>query len=68
MQKDNIKIESHVGTWYVVDESEYKGKKVYLLEHERYGDEAPCIIVDENKNIIMENVWNGFSDLKIYRG
>lgn len=63
MQKDKIKIDGHISTWYVIDETFYHGKKVYLLEHEKYGDEANSIIIDENKNIVMEDVCNGFDDL-----
>ena len=63
MQKENIIIEGHIGTWYIVDESEYKGRTVYLLEHEEFGDMAPCIIVDENLNAILVGCHNGFLDL-----
>ena len=62
MKKDNIKINGHVGTWYVIDEDERRGKKLYLLEHEYYGDEAACLIIDEDYNIVMDDVWNGFDD------
>jgi len=64
MQKDGIKVEGHIGTWYVIDESYYRGKKVYLLEHEEHGDEAASVIIYENLNIVMEDVRNGFSDLE----
>lgn len=67
-KSDNITVEGHVGTWYVVDAAVYCkdgiAKTVYLLEHEDYGDEAACLIVDENAALIMEDVWNGFSDLE----
>lgn len=63
MQTDNIKVPTHIGTWYVIDKTNWQGKQVYLLEHEKYGDSAACIIVDENLNIILEEVWNGFDDL-----
>lgn len=41
-----------------------EGEKVFLLEHETYGDEAACLIVNENLEIILEDVWNGFDDLE----
>lgn len=63
MQKENIRIKGHLGTWSVIDEREWQGEKVYLLEHETYGDEAACLIVNENLEIILEDVWNGFDDL-----
>jgi len=63
MLRNGIKIKQHVGTWYIIDEKNHKGKLMYLLEHEQYGDEAACLIVDKEMNLIMENVWNGFEDL-----
>lgn len=63
MEKHKIKVNGHIGTWYVVDESYHNGEKVYLLEHETYGDEAACIIVNNSLQVILEDVWNGFSDL-----
>ena len=39
-------------------------KRVYLLENEIYGDEVPCIIIDGDYNVILDNVYNGFDDLR----
>lgn len=58
--KSGIKVAGHRGTWYVIDEE----GGLYLLEHETYGDEAACVIVDEEGNLIQEDVWNGFNDLE----
>jgi hypothetical protein len=69
--KDGIKVAGHVGTWYVIDEAEYDGKMLYLLEHEEYGDEAASVIIDAAGNLVLEDVWNGFSDYEeglIYSG
>lgn len=63
MKRENIKIKGYRGTWYVIDESYYNGEKVYLLEHETYGDEAACLIVNEKLEVILDDVWNGFDDL-----
>ena len=62
MQKDHIKIEGHYGRWYVIDEITVDGENLYLLEHETYGDEAACLIVNGNLDIVMDDVWNGFDD------
>lgn len=61
-----IQIEGHRGTWYVIDAQICTecGGIVFLLESELYGDEAPCLIVDQDKNIILEEVYNGFEDLE----
>jgi len=37
---DHIIINNHRGKWYAIDETIYNSEKVYLLEHETYGDEA----------------------------
>lgn len=63
MDKENLIIANNIGTWYVIDETYYKGEKTYLLESEVYGDEAACLIVDNKLNVILGDVWNGFSDL-----
>lgn len=65
---EKVKVAGHKGTWYALSNMtiDYKGKptKVYLMEHETYGDEADSIIIDADANVIMENVVNGFEDLK----
>lgn len=48
---NNIKIEGHIGTWYVVASESIKDMKgirkmVFVLEHEEYGDEAAPIFVN----------------------
>lgn len=63
MDKDNIKIQGHVGKWHVIDKKKHRGKMVYLLEHDTYGDMAAGLIIDKNLNVILDDVWNGFLDL-----
>ena len=64
MKTDGIRIKGHRGTWYVIDEHFYMGEKVYLLEHETYGDEAAHLIVNEKLEVILDDVWNGFDELE----
>jgi len=64
MQKDNIKVNGHRGKWYVIAEITWKGEKIFLLEHETYGDEAASLIVNEKLEVILDDVWNGFDDLE----
>lgn len=61
MKTDGIVVKGHIGTWYVIDELPERG--LFLLEHETYGDEAACVIVDGSGALVMEDVWNGFDDL-----
>jgi len=64
MQTSNIPIKGQTGTWYVIDEGHYKGRKVFLLESELYGEDAACLVVGVGMNIIMDDVWNGLSELE----
>ena len=68
MKKNNIKLKGYKGTFYVISDTvmDIKGtlKRVYLLESEFWGDEAPCVITDGDYNIILEDVYNGFDDLR----
>ncbi|MDU6975413.1 MAG: YodL domain-containing protein [Clostridiales bacterium] len=60
----HIKVDGHIGTWYVVDTKVIKSTKYFLLEHEEHGDEAACVIVDGDGKLVLDDVWNGFDDLK----
>ena len=73
---DNIKIDGHEGTWYIIDEGDFQitpdvngepqtlTAHLFLLESRKFGDEAACLIVDKKKQIVMEDVWNGLDDLE----
>lgn len=62
----HIKITGFRGYWYIIDHKFYEGKDVtyYLCEHETYGDETACIIINKDYNLVLADVWNGFSDLE----
>ncbi len=60
-QKDNIRIEGYDGTWHVIGECEWEGEKALLLRNEAY---AP-IIVNENLEVILDDMWDGFDNEKI---
>lgn len=73
-ESDHIKINGHIGKWYVINDGYFipdteiekdiiGTKHLFLLEHETYGDEAACLIVDEDGIIYCEDVWNGFDDI-----
>ena len=68
MKKNNIKLKGYYDTYYIISDTvmDIKGtlKRVYLLENEVLGDEVPCIIIDSDYNIILDNVYNGFDDLR----
>lgn len=59
---DHIAVEGHVGTWYVIDETEIGGEKFFLMEHEEHGDMAACVAVNEQGKLVAEDLWNGFDE------
>ena len=61
-RREGIKVAGHRGTWYVIDETIRDGRELYLVEHETYGDEAACLIIDGDFEVVMSDVWNGFDD------
>ena len=60
---ENVKVKGFRGRWHSIDEKVYFGEILYLMEHDFYGDETACIIIDKNANLIYDDVWNGFDDL-----
>ncbi len=63
-ESDNINVEGHTGTWYVIDSEMIDGKNLFLLESEQYGDEAAAIIIDKAGNLVLDGVYNGFDDYR----
>ena len=60
----HVKIEGHTGFWHQIDKKVVDGEVLYLLEHDTFGDEAPCIIVNRKFEVILDDVWNGFEELQ----
>ena len=40
-------VDGHIGTWHTIDHKEIDGHTFWLMEHDTFGDDASCIIVDE---------------------
>lgn len=64
-ESKGISIKGHIGTWYVIDSGFHNGVEVFLLEHEKHGEDAASIIVTAQGSIILEDVQNGLDDLEI---
>lgn len=60
---ENIYVRGKIGTWHVIDELKDNRGSFFLLEHDRYGDEAACIIINDKGFLCLDDVYNGFSDL-----
>lgn len=64
MQETGIKINGHIGTWYVVDTHIFRGEQCYELEHEEFGSDAAHIIINAEGNVLHNEVWNGWLDME----
>lgn len=58
-----VKVNGHIGKWHTIEAGYWHGKKVFLMEHDTFGDEAACIIIDKDGKLVLDDVWNGFDDL-----
>lgn len=59
---NNVKIEGYRGKWHSIDAIHFGTHTLYLMEHDFWGDETEGLIIDENKRLICDDVWNGFDD------
>lgn len=57
LDKDNIKVKGHKGTWYAIGETTKNGKKYFLLEHNTYGEDACHVAIDEDGNLVLEDFY-----------
>lgn len=63
MLKESVKLAGQIGTWYLVDEYTYNGYTFYEWESEQHGDLANHIITWAHYIVVLDDVWNGISDL-----
>ena len=67
INSEHISIEGQIGKWYVLNEKDTEQHgKLFLLEHETFGDEAPGLIVNETGEVIVDDVQNGFLDYEAW--
>lgn len=62
MLKENIKLDGHRGTFYVIDSKQQDGKEIFLLESEQFGDEANHVVVNSEMKVLLSNEYNWFDD------
>lgn len=53
-------IKGKEGSWLAFDSIIIDGKEFFLMEHEKYGKEVAWAVVDEDGNLIVDNVYQGF--------
>ena len=61
-----LAVAGHVGTWHTVDHMEVDGHTFWLMEHDTFGDEAPCIILDEQGKLAISDVYDGFDEHTVH--
>ena len=62
-ESTNVELKGLADKFYVISKMMIDDKPYFLLENEVYGDEKPDVICDENKNVLIENAYNGYLDL-----
>lgn len=61
METSGLEVEQHFGTWHSIDFREIGGRDYFLMEHDEFGDEAACVIVDSTGKLAAQDVMDGFS-------
>ena len=55
-------VDGHIGTWHTIDHKEIDGHTFWLMEHDTFGDDASCIIVDERGDLVLSHIYDGFDE------
>lgn len=53
-------LEGKKGSWRTIDSVIVNGEEFFLMEHEKYGEEAAWVVVDADGKLIMDHVCHGF--------
>lgn len=59
----HVKVRGYKGKWSAIDSTIVRGLKLYMMEHDTHEDEIACIIIDENKKVILDEVYNKFEHI-----
>lgn len=54
---------NYTGYWMAIDDIIIDGKQFYLMEHQKYREQATGVVLDSYGNVIVEKCENGFDDL-----
>lgn len=66
METQGLSIPGHIGTWHTIDKCEIDGHFFFLMEHDTFGDETACLVVDQNGRLVIDQVYDGFDDYAMY--
>ncbi|WP_277406687.1 YodL domain-containing protein [Lacrimispora xylanisolvens] len=56
-------IEGKRGSWLAIDSIIIDGQEFFLMEHEKYGADGTCVVLDAAGKLIADSVYNGFDQL-----
>lgn len=62
MDTSGLSVDGLVGTWHAIDHTEVEGHTFWLMEHDQYGENAACIIVDERGKLSLSGIHEGITD------
>ncbi len=65
-KSDNIKFEKYPGTWYVMSAENLHQKDYFLLDCNEYGTVSYYILVDKDKNVILDNILHVPINLELF--
>ena len=54
-----IIVDGHEGTWRVIQSQEINGETFFLLESQEYGAEVANVLLNKNRELVAEDLWNG---------
>lgn len=62
MDTAGLEVDGHVGTWHAIDHTDVDGHTFWLMEHDQYGDNAKCIIVDDHGKLCLSGITDGITE------
>lgn len=59
---DDLAVAGYYAMWHPIDQGEVDGHTFFLMEHNDFGNEKPCIIIDEEGKLSLIDVYDGFDE------
>lgn len=57
-----------IDCYYCIDECSYLGSRYFLLEHKEFGEDVPCLIINEDDEIVAKTDDTLFNTLVLMLG
>ena len=62
--RDGIKFKGFKGTWHILAQTSILGINLVAWESDQWGEDIPGIITDDKDKILVDSVYNGWSDYR----